>query len=76
MEHLVDAKCSCEYCQMVDCLYGDPLLSKWEASFVENIAEWGWRADYTDKQKKTIKRIFEKMKLARLGSRRKIFEDF
>lgn len=62
MEHLSDNVCSCEFCQMIDVMFGDPLLNAWEKDFVESVASFGWHKDYTPKQKAVIKRLFEKQK--------------
>lgn len=62
MSHIIDKVCSCEFCTMLDCLFGDPLLSAWEKKFVENMIEYGWMANYTEKQKAKIKEVFNKMR--------------
>jgi len=58
MEHLTDKVCCCRYCHMIDVTWGDPLLSSWEINFIRNIASWGWRHDYTPKQKAVLKKIY------------------
>ena len=60
MKHIIDKVCSCEYCHMLDTMFGDPLLNQWEKSFVKNVSRWGWRDDYTTKQKTVIRKIFKK----------------
>lgn len=65
--HLTDSICNCEYCQMIDVMYGDPLLSKWERDFIESVASFGWRKDYTPKQKAVIKKTFAKQKHKYIG---------
>ena len=60
MSHISDKVCSCKYCTMIDCMYGDPKLTKWEKDFVESVACFGWHKDYSDKQKAVIKKIFAK----------------
>lgn len=44
---------------MIDCVFGDPLLNDWEKKFIKSVAYWGWRGDYSPKQKNKIKRIFD-----------------
>lgn len=56
--HISDEVCSCEYCQMIDCIYGDPKLNKWERDFIDSAARQGWQRDYSPKQKAVIKKIF------------------
>jgi len=58
MNHIADKICSCEYCQMIDVIFGDPLLNKWEKDFIDSVASFGWHKDYSDKQKAVIKKIF------------------
>ena len=59
MAHIADKICSCEYCQMVDVIFGDPLLSAWEKKFIDSVAEQGWQRDYSPKQKAVIKKIYK-----------------
>lgn len=63
MKHVIEKVCSCEYCQMIDVMWGDPRLNPWEAKFVASVARFGWRADYSDKQKACIKKIFKRQRL-------------
>ncbi len=58
MGHIIDSVCECEYCTMIDCMWGDPLLTDWEKSFVNSVARSGWYHDYTPKQKSKIKEIY------------------
>lgn len=58
MIHILDKVCSCEYCQMIDVIFGDPLLNKWERDFIESVVNFGWHKDYSEKQKSVIKKIF------------------
>lgn len=60
MEHIIDKPCSCIYCQMIDIMHGDPLLSQWETKFVRNVCSYGGHYNYSPKQKAVIKRIFIK----------------
>lgn len=63
MKHIADKVCSCEYCQMLDCMFGDPQLTKWEKEFINSVSRQGWyREDYSDKEKVVIKRIFRVQK--------------
>ncbi len=61
MKHIADKICSCNYCLMLDCMFGDPQLNQWEKDFIESVCRYGWRADYTDKQKAVIEKTFQKM---------------
>lgn len=56
--HITDKVCSCEYCQMIDVIFGDPLLNKWEKEFIDSVSQQGWQRDYSLKQKVVIKKIF------------------
>lgn len=67
MEHLIDKICSCKYCQMIDVIFGDPLLNAWEKKFINSVAEQGWHKDYTPKQKVIIERIFKVQKKRYVG---------
>lgn len=58
MTHIADKICSCEYCQMIDVIFGDPKLNAWEKKFIDSVAYQGWEHDYSDKQKVVIKRIY------------------
>jgi len=69
VKHLIDKTCSCKYCQMIDVMFGDPLLNRWEKDFVESVALFGWHADYTSKQKNVVKKLFEKQRRKYVGSR-------
>jgi len=60
MEHVIDKICECEFCTMLDCMWGDPLLSKWESSFVNSVVRSGWHYEYTPKQKAKIKEVFDR----------------
>lgn len=61
--HIADKICRCEYCLMIDVIYGDPLLSEWERNFIDSVARQGWhRDDYSEKQKAVIKRIFKRQR--------------
>lgn len=60
MEHVNDKICECEYCTMLDCMWGDPLLTEWESSFVNSVVRSGWYYEYTPKQKSKIKEIFNR----------------
>ncbi len=62
MKHIADKVCSCEYCQMIDVIFGDPLLNKWEKDFIESVMYYGWQKDYSDKQKAVIKKIYIKQR--------------
>jgi len=62
MKHSVNTVCSCEYCQMIDVMWGDPALNLWESKFVASVARFGWLADYSEKQKACIVRIFRHQK--------------
>lgn len=70
MTHLIDKACSCGYCIMIDSMWGDPHLNPWEAKFVASVARFGWFADYSDKQKTCIKKIFKKQRLFRSNQRK------
>lgn len=61
MTHVNDKVCNCEFCTMIDCLWGDPLLSAWESKFINNVARSGWFYEYTIRQKAKIQSIFKKM---------------
>jgi hypothetical protein len=50
---------------MIDQLYGDPLLSEWERRFVRSLAEFGWRADYTESQKQKLRQVYQQIRRAR-----------
>ena len=56
--HIMAAVCSCEYCQMIDVIFGDPLLNAWEKRFIGSVASQGWHRDYSDKQKACIEKIY------------------
>jgi hypothetical protein len=58
MSHSQDTPCSCEHCQMLDVMWGDPLLNKWGREFVERVAEHGWYRNYSDKEKRKIEELF------------------
>lgn len=59
MSHIADKACSCEYCQKIDVIFGDPLLNSWEKRFIESVAEQGWHnEDYSPKQKAVIDKIY------------------
>jgi len=45
---------------MIDVMFGDPLLSPWEKSFVESVGRAGWFYEYTPKQKAILKRIYNR----------------
>lgn len=49
---------------MIDVLWGDPGLTRWEKSFVLCIARWGWHNEYSEAQKRKILQIFNKRKQA------------
>lgn len=58
MKHIADKVCSCDYCTMIDVMFGDPLLNAWERHFIASVASYGWRDDYSLKQKAVIQRLF------------------
>lgn len=59
MLHIADKVCSCEYCQKIDVVFGDPLLGFWEKRFIESVTEQGWHnRDYSPKQKAVIDKIY------------------
>lgn len=62
MSHSRETACSCEHCQMLDAMYGDPLLNDWGHEFVESVARQGWDHDYTDKQKAKIEELYEQQR--------------
>lgn len=62
MGHLADKVCSCLHCQMLDIMFGDPLLNNWEKKFIDSLIQWGWKFNYTPRQKTTIRHLFAKMK--------------
>lgn len=62
MEHLIDKACSCDICQKIDVMWGDPRLSKWETDFIDSVADFGWHNNYTEKQIAKINQIFKKQK--------------
>lgn len=59
--HITNKICRCENCQMIDCLWGDPLLNAWEADFVGNLSGYGWIANYTEKQIAKLRQIWRKI---------------
>ncbi len=59
MDHVIDKACSCEFCTMLNAMWGDPLLSDWETSFVDSVARWGWLYEYTPNQKAKIREVFK-----------------
>ncbi len=62
MAHLIDKVCSCMHCLMIDIMWGDPLLTPWEYNFVKSVASFGWRNEYSPKQKAVIQKIFRKQR--------------
>lgn len=62
MKHLIDKTCSCLYCQMIDIMFGDPLLGSWEKNFIDSVARQGWQKEYSPKQKAVIERLFKHQK--------------
>ena len=69
MKHLITEGCDCEFCQMIDCMYGDPLLSDWEKEFVNSVCEYGWKFNYTVKQKNIIRKIFNQQQRKYRGTK-------
>lgn len=59
--HLTNSVCTCKNCTIIDCLWGDPLLSSWEKSFIESLSRYGWIANYTDKQVAKLLQVWRKM---------------
>lgn len=62
MKHIIDKVCSCEICEKLDIMYGDPKLSKWERKFVISVGEQGWLRNYSKKQIRKTRQIFEKQR--------------
>ena len=60
MDHDPERACSCEICQRLDVMYGDPKLTAWERRFVASVAEWGGRGWYTERQKVVVLEVFER----------------
>ena len=56
--HIIAGVCSCEHCQMIDVIFGDPLLNAWEKEFIDSVARQGWLRDYSEKQKACIQKIY------------------
>lgn len=69
-EHIIDEVCECEYCIMLDVMFGDPNMTKWERAFHKSMCEWGWRSEYTEKQKAKIKQTFNRLKNLRIPNER------
>ncbi len=59
IKHIIDKVCSCEYCQMIDVIFGDPKLNSWEKKFIDSVAEQGWQREYSPKQKAVIRKIYK-----------------
>jgi len=62
MKHVIDKACSCNYCTMIDVMWGDPKLNRWERRFVHSVARYGWISDYSNKQKACIEKIFNRQR--------------
>lgn len=60
-KHIKDKVCKCRNCTMIDCLWGDPLLNRWEKRFIESMARYGWLDNYTYKQIAKLKQIWHKI---------------
>lgn len=60
--HIIDKICCCKHCQMIDVMFGDPLLNKWEKEFLESVARQGWQRDYSPKQKAVIEKTYAKQR--------------
>jgi len=57
--HIADKVCSCECCQKIDVIFGDPLLNEWEKVFIDSVAKQGWQKEYSTRQKTVIDRIYK-----------------
>ncbi len=62
MEHLIKETCSCDYCKMIDIMFGDPLFNEWENEFLNSICRVGWYYNYSEKQKRTIVKLFNQQR--------------
>lgn len=62
LDHIADEVCSCRYCQMIDVMFGDPKLNRWEREFIQSVIFQGWQKDYSPKQKAVIEKTFQKQR--------------
>lgn len=68
MSHIIDQVCDCEFCQMIDVMMGDPMLSRWEREFLDSVAQQGWHHNYSENQKAKVRQMYaqQRAKYARV----------
>lgn len=67
-QHETATPCNCTDCQMIDILWGDPLLNPWEKRFIDNLSHFGWHTNYTDKQQSKLSEVFNRIRTLRLST--------